>query len=355
MRYRLLHNRFLQAAVGTGIGVLFLALAFRHHSWEELKNLTLSVRPAWVAASAATYFATMAVRALRWRLLLRPSAPHAGFRTVGEILVLGYAVNNLLPARLGELFRADYAKRRLAISRSAVLGSIFVERAMDGLTVVGLLAFGLLVLRSGSAASSDHISLLWRIAAVGGILFGAAAGTALLIGRRRVSDETTASSGLRRRLEDFRHSMATVRHATALPAALLSLLIWLGEAGALFCILLALGISLGPAALLVITGAVSLSTLIPSAPGYLGTFQYAFYLALSAVGADGAAGVVAATLAQVFLFGGLTVLAAAIHFRYALRQSLGHACAQREEAGGPSDRCRSPMMGPSSRRAPWPR
>ncbi len=314
----ILQRRSLQAAAGIGIGGLFLWLSLRGHDLAQLRDLSLSARPEWIAAGIVTYLATMGLRAMRWQLLLRPSAPEARLGAVAETLIMGYAVNNLLPARLGELFRADYAKRRLGLSRSEALGSIVLERGMDGLTIVILLGSGLLLLDTGTAAINAKREILWQAATLGAALFGAALLAAMLLGRRRSGD--TATRGLQRRLADFRNSMAALRRPTAGTAAALSPLVWLGEAGALACVLTALGHPMGPAPLLVLTGAASLSTLIPTAPGYLGTFQYAFVLALTAVGGDGAVGLVAATLVQVFLFGSLTLLAAGIYSLSVLRR-----------------------------------
>ena len=58
-------------------------------------------------------------------------------------MLVGYAVNIILPARLGELFRADYGCRLTHVARSAILGSIFIERLVDLLAVVIILSIGL--------------------------------------------------------------------------------------------------------------------------------------------------------------------------------------------------------------------
>ncbi len=314
------HGRMLQALAGVGIGCMFLWLAFRDYEIEDLRDLALTARGRWIAAALAVYLATMAVRSLRWHLLLRRLDSRIRLPGVAETLVLGYAVNNVLPARLGELFRADYAKRRLGISRSEVLGSIVIERALDGATVVGFLWLGLLLSGAGAGAQIAQRALLWQVAGVGAGLFGLLFLVMLLIGRghrMHFSDRLPAFLG--RRLSAFRRSIAGVGLATASASAGMSPLVWLGEAAALWCVLRSLEVSLGAPAAMVITGAVSLSTLIPTAPGYLGTFQYAFFLALSAVGGDGATGVVAATLTQVFLFGSVVLAGAVIYLWRQLR------------------------------------
>ena len=73
-----------------------------------------------------------------------------------------------------------------------------------------------------------------------------------------------------------------------------------------------LGVDVTPTLALVVVGAASLSTFLPSAPAYIGTYQYAFVLALQQLGLDGALGVAAATLVQLVLFGPVALGALAV-------------------------------------------
>ncbi len=67
-----------------------------------------------------------------------------------QALLVGYAVNGALPARLGELFRADYLSRRSDFSGSTALASIVVERLLDLLAAVSLLVAGLIAAGGGN-------------------------------------------------------------------------------------------------------------------------------------------------------------------------------------------------------------
>src|SRR5207248_9688909 len=81
---------------------------------------------------------------------------------------VGYAVNSALPGRLGELFRADYMARQTGLSRSGVLASIIVERLLDLIAAVGILAVGIAIAGSGSSAIFD-ILVVGALAAIGGL------------------------------------------------------------------------------------------------------------------------------------------------------------------------------------------
>jgi glycosyltransferase 2 family protein len=143
-------GRGLQPGIGLAVRAFFVWLALRGVSEKELRTLLAGVSLKWVALALALYAGSMFFRVVRWHNLLSALVSVSRGR-VAEALLVGYAFNNLLPARLGELVRADYAKRRFGVSRSAVLGSIVVERLLDGFIVVLCLSGGLLV-----------ISLLWH-------------------------------------------------------------------------------------------------------------------------------------------------------------------------------------------------
>ncbi|GAB6041986.1 lysylphosphatidylglycerol synthase transmembrane domain-containing protein [Endothiovibrio diazotrophicus] len=301
-------RRTTQALFGVAVGALFLWLALRGQSWERLEGLARQLQMGWIAAAVAGYFVAMALRTARWQQLLRQLQPEIRTGAVAETLLLGYAVNNLLPARLGELFRADYAKRRFAMPRSTVLGTIVLERVLDGVTVVLFLAGGLLLVGSAEAQRLP----LWSAAGAGLALFGLLLVGGWLIGglAERGPPLPRLPRPLAQRAGNFARAIGILRRRAILGAALLSPLIWLCEAAALWCVLYALALPLAPGGALMLTGAVSLSTLIPTAPGYLGTLQYAFQLGLSAIGHDGSVGVIAATAMQLFLYGSLTAVAA---------------------------------------------
>ena len=80
-----------------------------------------------MAIAVAVYWTAIAIRVSRWRLLLSQTKLLTN-RQVGRSLIIGYTVNNLLPARLGELFRVDFVRREYGVPRSAVAcGSVILK------------------------------------------------------------------------------------------------------------------------------------------------------------------------------------------------------------------------------------
>jgi uncharacterized membrane protein YbhN (UPF0104 family) len=144
-----INRKATRALIGVAIGVALAYFTVRNVPLDSFRSVVNQVDPRWIAASVFLYLIDLGLRALRWWVLL---ANFALVRrtTVAEALFVGYAFNNVLPARLGELFRADYLGNRIKRSRSAILGSIVIERLLDGISVVLMFYLGFMLLRSGT-------------------------------------------------------------------------------------------------------------------------------------------------------------------------------------------------------------
>src|SRR3972149_1366011 len=84
-----------------------------------------------------------ALRAWRWGLILNP-LEKIGYLSLFAITSAGFLAITALPARLGELARPYLVARKSAIRMSAAVGTIFVERILDGaaiLTIASATAF----------------------------------------------------------------------------------------------------------------------------------------------------------------------------------------------------------------------
>ena len=88
----------------------------------------------------------------------------------------------------------------------------------------------------------------------------------------------------------------------------MTVVIWIVAALAIWSVVRAVGLEMNVAQALVLIGVVSLSTLVPTAPAYVGSYQFAFALVFVAFGWAGSAGIVAATITQFALMLPLTLL-----------------------------------------------
>jgi uncharacterized protein (TIRG00374 family) len=130
-------KRHLYAAVSLTVTVIFLAVALRNVplslTWQTLETAQWR----WVGVMAIVAFLDVIIRALRWRMLLKPAA-EVPTALLFRWEAVGMAVNNILFFRLGEFARAFLAAEELDISFMTALSSIVIERAFD---IAALLAF----------------------------------------------------------------------------------------------------------------------------------------------------------------------------------------------------------------------
>jgi glycosyltransferase 2 family protein len=299
--------RIVQIIVALAGSFFFLALAFYHVPRDAVGASLGSADPIWIAAAMFAYGINLALRAWRWQLILRPVTA-VPYPIVARVLLVGYGSNTIMPARLGELFRAEFCKTSLGLSRVWALTSIVVERLFDGLTVVACLGAGLFL----AARTRPHAGLLIDVLAVGTALFGAILVVALCLGGPRISRLFAGFPRFSNQLIAMRQGLAILRTRRTMQVAILTLFIYLPDALSLWCIVKAVGLGLGLADTLVLVGAASLSTLLPSGPTFLGTLQWAYVLAIEFAGAQGAVGIAAATLAQFCLLLPLAVVATAV-------------------------------------------
>ncbi|NIP87501.1 MAG: hypothetical protein GWO21_00180, partial [Gammaproteobacteria bacterium] len=82
---------------------------------------------------------TFVMRAFRWRVLLLPALAESSFRSRFSAVCIGFAGNNLLPARLGEFARVAAFSRMEPIGLGATFASLVLERLFDALILVGFL------------------------------------------------------------------------------------------------------------------------------------------------------------------------------------------------------------------------
>ena len=214
----------------------------------------------------------VAARGARWRVLLAPIRPIAYPRVLGYTYI-GYLANNVLPARLGELVRSHALGEREGLSRTTVLGTVVVERIVDTVIVVGLAALAVVILGIGGVLST---AVILGAAFVGVLLVGllVAIQSHRLPGADRVTalaERVPRALDLGRRLRD---GLQVVGRPRTLVAALAySAVAWAFSIATFIIGARAIGIDLTPAQGALLSSGVALATIVPSGPGYLGTFE----------------------------------------------------------------------------------
>ena len=291
-----------KAPLGLAFGVFLLVLTISHIDTGEAKAALVKARYGPMAIAVAVYWTAIAIRVSRWRLLLSQTKLLT-YRQVGRSLIIGYTVNNLLPARLGELFRVDFVRREYGVPRSAVLGSVILERLADALTVIILLTYGLVFAPFRGDASALLLTAFAAAAVIGFTVGGLC--VAIFWRERLLGNQFR---WLNERLEILSGSITKLTWRMVLAVVAITVVIWILEVLALALVMSGFGVVVGVAGLGLICGSAAFSTLLPSAPGYVGSLQAAFVLAFSALGVEPVLGLLSATTTQLILLGPLTAI-----------------------------------------------
>ncbi|MCA1644984.1 MAG: flippase-like domain-containing protein [Chloroflexi bacterium] len=244
-----------------------------------------------IPVAIGLYFLAVWLRSVRWGLLLPEHAVNT--LTLFRALVVGFTVNDLLPLRVGEVARAYLIARWCSIPYGTTMASLVVERVLDGLSLAVLLLIALTLV----PAAPGYLLVVGVLAAA--IFVTCAALVAL--GAWRASTIMAVAGGVARLLpprfgdvikglaDNFARSLALVHSPGRLARLLgLSLLAWCLELSLFFVLLLAFRLPATYPLALLVGSAANFATLVPSSPGYAGTFDAVLIKVLQDVAQIGA-------------------------------------------------------------------
>jgi uncharacterized protein (TIRG00374 family) len=286
-----------QIWLGVLISIFFMFLALRGLRLVDMWSQLRGARYVWLLPGVAVYFLGVWVRAWRWHYLLRP-VKAIPTRTMFPIVAIGYMGNNIFPARIGEVLRAVVLKRRQAVPVSASLATIIVERVYDGVVMLAFVFLNLPELAK-LTADSGFVGDIQTLALWGAGLFVGVLAAFLMaamfpkqaeriitwFGERLIPQKMRPKVlGFALRFLDGLESLRSPREA--LMIFLTSVVIWLFETGKYWFVMHAFDFQVSFFALMLMNGIVNLATTIPSAPGYVGTFDAPGIAVLSAYGID---------------------------------------------------------------------
>lgn len=282
------NQRIARWSLGIGFSAVLLYLALRGI---DIPHVVYALRKTDLTQAAlAVLFLFLAfwVRAWRWRYLLlslRPVPVMALFRST----MVGFMGNYLLPLRAGELMRAVSIGQTQNISKSSALGSIVLERVLDGITL-SLIPFLLIAVLDLPPWVMQINALLFGIfvAGLAVVMLSALRGwTDILLKRlfsllpRRIATRLGWTTDL------FFQGMNGLNGARVLlPVSFLSLLCWLLHGAYYYLLFAALDLNLSLWAALILQAVIGIGVMLPAGPGYVGNFEYATVLGLALFGID---------------------------------------------------------------------
>ena len=256
------------------ITAIALAVAFRGVDVSTLLSHVNEINLQWVLLGLALTCCSYVVRAWRW-LFLFPER-RIRFYDSARVLILGFFMNNVLPARAGEFVRAHMGARVTGEKRTLVLATIASERLVDGLTISVM--FLLFAIGLGDEHISDdlmYVALLFGIAAVGVLFLITFREQVFAIGERIAARiEHKATDYTLDRLQVFVNGLSPLTTLRRLPAIVaLSAFAWGVELTVYLCVSRAFGVDLALSYTVLLLVAVNFSSLIPAAPGGIGVIE----------------------------------------------------------------------------------
>jgi uncharacterized protein (TIRG00374 family) len=320
--------------LGLAISLLFLYFALRGLGLKDLGDALRGANYAWLLPGVAVYFIAVWVRAWRWHYLVRPvkSVPT---RKMFPIIAIGYMGNNIYPARAGEVFRALFLKSREGVPISTSLATIIVERIFDGVVMLAFVFLNLpelarLTADSGFVGSIQTVALWGTAAFFGALLVFLLAAmypekSFDLVSRvvNRLLPERYRQTALSL-VDKFLGGLGALRSPRdALMIFFTSAIIWLLETWKYWFVMHAFPFQVSFFALMLMNGIVNLATTIPSAPGYVGTFDAPGIAVLTAYSIDKAVAAAYTLVLHIALWVPITALGAYYFLREGVKWKTG--------------------------------
>jgi uncharacterized protein (TIRG00374 family) len=276
------------------VSILALALVawFLRHAniadvWTQVRHARLDLLVLGLVFVMATYWA----RAVRWQYLLSPVG-HTRFRTVLRTTIIGFAALAILPARVGDVLRPYLLARREGLSTTATIATVVMERVLDLIAVLALLAIYVWGF-TGDSPLPDRLLNPVKVSAA----LAAAASVVLLtvmwilathperIGKLAAAAARILPGSLSERVghlaSKFSGGFAATRNPRALLLAVLwSFPLWLAIAAEAWAVTVAFGIDMPFAGTFLLQALLVIGVAVPT-PGGVGSYHEAYRIGVT--------------------------------------------------------------------------
>lgn len=283
----------INLVIGVLISLLCLYLAFRKVNFIEMFQALKNANYWYLIPAIATGFFSHFLRAFRWRYLLDPIRRFSLGRLFSS-LIIGYAVNTFMPAHLGEFVRAYVLSKKEQIPMSPVFATIVVERIIDVFSLFALMVLALfvypfpdpdLVIKGGYFMLAGSVGLLVLLI----FLKKATSTTMRFLGIFLTPFPDTFEQKIKSMLEKFIEGIVPLnKWYDYITVGILSLAIWACY-GYIFHLCLCafdfiITYQLIWSASLILLVITTIAVVVPSSPGYVGTYHYLCQITLAMFG-----------------------------------------------------------------------
>ncbi len=257
---------------------------------DKLKSSFMEANFKLILLAAVIMLLGYFLRALRWPLFFDRSAP--SLKDSWKCLIVGFFMNNILPARIGEFVRAHLGGRATGLSRSTVLATVAGERLADGLCIS--LIFAVFFFISSGLEDSSSAGQLFKVA----LLFGLAGISTILILFKReqvfvlvekltqIMPGTFSHYAVEKAKKFIEGLEPMLQPAKLIKISAWSIVVWLVELSVYILISKSFGLEIGLGRAALFMAAVNFSSLIPAAPGGIGVIEALATASLVSVGIE---------------------------------------------------------------------
>ena len=301
------HKKTLKFIIGCALSIFFLFLAFRNVEFRRLAQVFRTINYWWIIPFILITLLSMYMRSIRWRWILKSRYNFSSVRLFPS-LVIGFALNSLLPLRAGEFARPFVLARKEKIPYSTLFATVFVERIIDSMTLLFSFLVVLLFVKINPEISVPLEMGKWKYTISGHMLENAGRDFTIMIAILFVfsfslllNPTRRIYEGVIRRLPFFResfknkliellrhfsegfHSLRNVKYLAMI--ALYSLIIWALIGFSLQVMSWGFpGLPLNFFHGMAVTIIICFAILLPAAPGYWGLYECGTIFALLTLG-----------------------------------------------------------------------
>ena len=311
-------RQYTMVYVGLLVSVCAIYLAVREIDFAQLGSVLAAANFYYALPFVGLLATFYLLKLFRWKMLLPAVENTLPTRILAGPMMIGFAANNVLPFRLGELIRLLLAARVAQTDKTTVLGSLVLERLFD---VVSILIIGLICLLSFAEVQANLLfgssALLIALLILSGLFLIVLRASWLLSvakGLLRYLPSRVASYSLDR-FESIERVLAAIGSARVLATILVnSIAQWALICAIILVACLAVGIEIPFAAAVYVMILTTIGISLPSTPGFVGVIEYCFILGLSAFNISSEAALAAAIFYHVLTWSSV-VLAGTVYLQ----------------------------------------
>lgn len=265
----------LGLAVSAGF-VYYMALELE---WQLFLQHLASARPAYLLVALALLAVDYFLRLYRWHRMLRVVGSTAGLVGCARPFLIGFALNNLLPMRAGDIARAVAFRRTLGVPVASTTATLLVERLLDLLVLLAIVGISVAYLPNDANFFANTLGAAPVAVAAAIFALAAAISIGLVVVSRASTIKSKAATAGRLHFQAGQWLGALgeallyfPRLRIIAPLAGLSIVIWCIEAGVFVAV--AWSLNMNSAGIWLAMGLGNIGTLLPGSPGHVGTFDF---------------------------------------------------------------------------------